>query len=612
MSAIAEAINPAAEDPEKAAKARSSLRPLRRLLPYVLRYRWHVVGALVFLIAAAATTLALPTAVRRMIDFGFGANDVTLINQYFTFLIGLAFLLAAASALRYYFVITIGELIVADVRRDVFAHVMTLSPKFYDTAQSGEIVSRLTADTTQIKSTFGATASLALRNLILGLGALLMMILTSPWLSTLVIGVIPLIILPIVFFGRRVRERSRVAQDTLAEASAFSTEAIGAVRTYQEYTNEGLATRRYANAVTTAFDAARNSIAARSALTAFGIFMVFSSVVAVLWIGARSVLDGSMTGGTLSQFLLYAVMAAGSLATLSEVWGEVQQAAGAAERLSELLEETPDIASPAHPASKSAQPTETNTIKAVRFDGVSFAYPTRLEQPALVDFNLTIAPGETIALVGASGAGKSTIFSLLMRQYDPAAGSISIGDTDIRDLDLHALRGAMAIVPQDPVILSGTVYENIAFARPGADEADVIAAAKAAQAHGFVEDMPDGYATQVGERGITLSGGQRQRIAIARAVLRNAPILLLDEATSALDSQSEALVQKAINTVMQDKTTIVIAHRLATIRKADRIIVMDHGTIVETGTHESLSRKKGGVYARLAALQFNLSELDVA
>ncbi len=578
----------------------SNLRPLSRLIPYLTRYKLYIAAAVFFLVTAAVTTLALPTAVRRMIDHGFGANDAGLINQYFSFLIILALVLAAASALRYFFVIAIGELIVADIRRDVFAHVMHLSPGFYDTAQSGEIVSRLTADTTQIKSTFGATASLALRNFILGIGALVMMIITSPSLSAIVVAAIPLIILPIIYFGRRVRARSRIAQDTLAEASAFSTEAVGAVRTYQEFTNEGLAANRYADAVTKAFNAARGSIAARAALTAFGIFMVFSSIVAVLWIGARSVLDGTMSGGTLSQFLLYAVMAAGSLATLSEVWGEIQMAAGAAERLSELLDEEPEIVD----GGKKHQPAfGQNPV--IGFEQVGFAYPTRLEQPALRDFSLSVKNGESLALVGASGAGKSTIISLLLRQYDPQTGRIMLGGTDLRDFDVQDLRQYMAIVPQDPVILSGTVFDNIAFAKKDASVGEVEAAARAAQAHQFITDLPAQYDTQVGERGITLSGGQRQRIAIARAILRDAPILLLDEATSALDAESEALVQKAIGTLMKGKTTLVIAHRLATIRRADRILVMDHGKIVEEGTHETLSGIKGGIYARLASLQFN-------
>lgn len=593
--------SPATAQKESARREKSrNLRPLARLLPYMARYKAYIGAAIFFLVAAAATTLTLPTAVRRMVDHGFGANDAGLINQYFSFLIILALVLAAASALRYFFVITIGELIVADIRRDVFAHVMQLSPGFYDTAQSGEIVSRLTADTTQIKSTFGATASLALRNFILGLGALAMMIITSPSLSAIVVAAIPLIVLPIVYFGRRVRTRSRIAQDTLAEASAFSTEAVGAVRTYQEFTNEKLAAGRYASAVTKAFHAARGSVAARAALTAFGIFMVFASVVAVLWIGARSVLEGTMSGGTLSQFLLYAVMAAGSLATLSEVWGEIQLAAGAAERLSELLDEDPEIEDGGDHVKLPA-----NSEGLIEFKDVVFAYPTRQEQPALKDFNLSVQNGETLALVGASGAGKSTIISLLLRQYDPQMGQVLVGGSDIRDFDLHSLRRRMAIVPQDPVILSGTVFDNIAFAKEDATQADVEAAAKAAQAHQFITDLPDAYQTQVGERGITLSGGQRQRIAIARAILRDAPILLLDEATSALDAESEALVQKAIGDLMKDKTTLVIAHRLATIRKADRILVMDRGRIVEEGTHGTLSARKGGIYARLAALQFS-------
>ncbi|MEL6378117.1 MAG: ABC transporter transmembrane domain-containing protein, partial [Pseudomonadota bacterium] len=492
------------------------MRPLSRLIPYLTRYKLYIAAAVFFLVTAAVTTLALPTAVRRMIDHGFGANDAGLINQYFSFLIILALVLAAASALRYFFVIAIGELIVADIRRDVFAHVMHLSPGFYDTAQSGEIVSRLTADTTQIKSTFGATASLALRNFILGIGALVMMIITSPSLSAIVVAAIPLIILPIIYFGRRVRARSRIAQDTLAEASAFSTEAVGAVRTYQEFTNEGLAANRYADAVTKAFNAARGSIAARAALTAFGIFMVFSSIVAVLWIGARSVLDGTMSGGTLSQFLLYAVMAAGSLATLSEVWGEIQMAAGAAERLSELLDEEPEIVD----GGKKHQPAfGQNPV--IGFEQAGFAYPTRLEQPALRDFSLSVKNGESLALVGASGAGKSTIISLLLRQYDPQTGRIMLGGTDLRDFDVQDLRQYMAIVPQDPVILSGTVFDNIAFAKKDASVGEVEAAARAAQAHQFITDLPAQYDTQVGERGITLSGGQRQRIAIARAILRD-------------------------------------------------------------------------------------------
>ncbi|MGB7433574.1 MAG: ABC transporter transmembrane domain-containing protein, partial [Ahrensia sp.] len=563
-------------------------------------YKGLVAGASIFLLAAAVTTLTLPVAVRRVIDFGFSGEDAQLVNNYFAVLLFVAGLLAFASALRYFFVITLGERIVSDLRRDVFAHVMTLSASFYDSAQSGEIVSRLTADTTQVKSAVGATASLALRNTILGIGALTMMVFTSPWLAAIVIAAIPAIVLPIVWFGRRVRKRSRDAQDTLADATAYATEAIGAVRSFQAFTNEAVAADRFGSAVERAFGAARASIGARSVLTGFGIFLVFSSIVAVLWIGARSVMEGTMSPGTLSQFLLYAVFAAGALAALSETWGELQQAAGAAERLAELLIEEPEIRSPANPVALPATPLGT-----VAFSNVSFAYPTRRDAPALTDLDFTVSGGETIAVVGPSGAGKSTLFGLLLRQYDPQSGSVSIDGVDVAQADLRAVRDRIAIVPQDVTILSGTAAENIAFGSAVTDRKAIIEAAKAAQAHEFIAALPDGYDTQVGERGITLSGGQRQRVAIARAILRDAPILLLDEATSALDAESEVLVQKGLERLMQGRTTLVIAHRLATILKADRILVMENGTIVEQGTHKSLANKKDGVYAHLAKLQFN-------
>ena len=580
-----------------------SVRPLATLLPYMVRYKKLVAGAVASLMLAAVTTLALPTAVRRVIDNGFSADDAALINSYFSMLIIIALVLAAASALRYFFVITLGERIVSDVRRDVFAQVMNLSSTFYDTAQSGEIVSRLTADTTQIKSAVGATASLALRNTLLGTGALIMMVITSPSLSAIVIGVIPLIILPIVAFGRRVRAKSRTAQDTLASASAYASESIGAVRSFQAFTNEDLASNRYASAVDTAFAAARSAVGARAVLTAFAIFMVFSSVVAVLWIGATRVLTGEMTPGTLGQFLLYAIFAAGALGALSEIWGELQLAAGAAERLTELLIEESDVQSPEDPT-----PLPNPSLGTAAFEDVSFSYPTRPNDRALQGLSLEIKPGETVAIVGASGAGKSTIFGLLMRQYDPQSGRIVIDGIDVKEADLQKVRGRMAIVPQDVAILSGTVADNIAFGRPNASQEDIKLAAKAAQADEFVNDLPNGYETQVGERGVTLSGGQRQRLAIARAILRDAPILLLDEATSALDAENETLVQRALEGLMEGRTTLVIAHRLATILKADRILVMDKGKIVETGTHAALAKKKNGVYARLAALQFNAGQ----
>ncbi|WP_026480586.1 ABC transporter transmembrane domain-containing protein [Ahrensia sp. 13_GOM-1096m] len=588
-------------DVKRGQRAKSkSVRPLAALLPYLTRYKKLVAGAIISLFMAAITTLALPTAVRRVIDHGFSGEDAALVNSYFTMLLAIAMVLAAASACRYFFVITLGERVVSDVRRDVFQNVMTLSSTFYDTAQSGEIVSRLTADTTQIKSAVGATASLALRNTILGVGALIMMVITSPSLAGIVVGVIPLIVLPLIAFGRRVRTKSRTAQDTLANASAYASEAIGAVRSFQAFTNETAASNQYSDAVDTAFRAARSAIGARSILTAFAIFMVFSSVVAVLWIGANRVLSDEMTPGTLGQFLLYAIFAAGALGALSEIWGEMQLAAGAAERLSELLVEQSDIKSPENPL-----PLPQPALGTVGFENVTFAYPTRPQDRALKGLSFDIKSGESVAIVGASGAGKSTLFGLLMRQYDPQTGTVKIDGLDVRDLDLKQAREHMAIVPQDVTILSGTVAENIAFGKPNATAEEIKAAAIAAQAQGFIEALPEGYDTQVGERGVTLSGGQRQRLAIARAILRDAPILLLDEATSALDAENETLVQKALEKLMEGRTTLVIAHRLATILKADRILVMDDGQIVETGNHETLSAKENGVYARLAQLQFN-------
>ncbi|RWD34138.1 ABC transporter transmembrane domain-containing protein [Mesorhizobium sp.] len=568
---------------------RRSLGPLRRLYPYIFRYRKMVIGAIISLVVAAATTLALPMAVRRMIDHGFSASDSKFIAEYFAMLVVMAALLAAASASRYYFVITLGERVVADIRRDVFAHVTTLSPAFFDTAQSGEIVSRLAADTTQVKSAVGATASVALRNVILGLGAVAMMVFTSPKLSGLVIAAIPLIVLPLVAFGRSVRRKSRQAQDTLADATAYASEQIGAVRTLQAFTNEKLVTGRFSGAVEAAFEAARASVFARSFLTFFAIFMIFSSVVAVLWFGSRDVLSGAMSPGTLGQFLLYSVFAAGALGALSEVWGELAQAAGAAERLTEI---------PADP-----RPLPAKAKGAISFDDVSFSYPARPDRAAVHGLSFQVKPGETVAIVGPSGAGKSTVFSLILRFYDPETGRIVIDGIDLREADPVAIRQRIAIVPQDVTIFAASARDNIGFGRPGASDVEIEAAAKAALADEFILKLDKGYESQVGERGVTLSGGQRQRVAIARAILRDAPILLLDEATSALDAESETLVQTALERLMQGRTTIVIAHRLATVLKADRILVMEGGRIVEEGTHQSLVAK-GGIYARLAKLQF--------
>jgi ATP-binding cassette subfamily B protein len=579
-------------------RRRRSLRPLARLTPYLRRYKGKVAGALFFLVLAAVTTLSLPLAVRRMIDKGFTHSDSFFIADYFIALIGIAVVLALASAGRYYFVITLGERVVADLRRDVFAHVTRLSASFFDQAQSGEIVSRLTADTTQIKAAVGPTASVALRNIILSVGALIMMVYTSPKLSGLVIAAIPIIVVPLIAFGRSVRRRSRQAQDTLAEATAYASEQIGAMRTLQAFTNEAMANSRFGGAVDAAFNAAQSSILARALLTFLAIFMIFASVVAVLWFGSADVLSGAMTAGTLSQFLIYSVLAASALGSLSEAWGDLSIAAGAAERLSELLAEVPSIAAPAKPA-----PMPANASGVVEFDGVSFTYPTRTAQAAVSGISLITKPGETVAIVGPSGAGKSTLFSLILRFYDPDTGTVRLDGVDLRDADPHEVRSRVAIVPQDVTIFAATVRENIAFGRPGASDEEIERAAKDALADGFIRGMEKGYDTMVGERGVTLSGGQRQRIAIARAILRDAPVLLLDEATSALDAESETLVQTALERLMQGRTTLVIAHRLATVLKADRILVMDQGRIVEEGTHRSLVAK-GGIYARLARLQF--------
>ncbi|MGP2494259.1 ABC transporter transmembrane domain-containing protein [Mesorhizobium sp. PUT5] len=577
---------------------RRSLKPLSRLFPYIGRYRGLVVGAVVSLTLAAATTLALPLAVRRMIDHGFSAANSGFIANYFVMLMVMAALLALASAGRYFFVITLGERVVSDIRRDVFAHVTKLSPAFFDTAQSGEIVSRLAADTTQVKSAVGATASVALRNVILGLGALAMMVFTSPKLSGLVIAAIPVIVLPLVAFGRSVRARSRQAQDTLATATAYASEQIGAMRTLQAFTGEKLVTGRFAAAVETAFQAARSSIFARSFLTFFAIFMIFSSVVAVLWFGSRDVLSGTLSPGTLGQFLLYAVFAAGALGALSEVWGELAQAAGAAERLTEILAEQPAITAPARP-----KPLPASARGAITFDNVSFSYPARPDRAAVHGLTFAVKPGETVAIVGPSGAGKSTVFSLILRFYDPESGGVTVDGVNVREADPIALRRRIALVPQEVTIFAASARDNIAFGRPDASDADIEAAARAALADEFILKLDKGYDAQVGERGVTLSGGQRQRMAIARAILRDAPILLLDEATSALDAASETLVQEALEHLMRGRTTLVIAHRLATVLKADRILVMEDGRIVEEGTHQSLVAK-GGVYAELARLQF--------
>ncbi|MGA8954141.1 MAG: ABC transporter transmembrane domain-containing protein [Pseudolabrys sp.] len=586
--------------PASGERRKLKIKPLARLMPYIARYRGRALAALAALIVAALTTLIVPVAVRRMIDFGFSDKAVQLIDSYFMVMIAVVAVLAVSSALRYYLVTMLGERIVADLRSDVFAHLTQLSSAFFDAERTGEIVSRLTADTTQIKSAVGASVSIALRNLLLLAGGATMMVVTSPRLSLFVLAAIPVIVLPLVGFGRAVRTRGRAAQDTLAEASGYADELIGAMRTLQAFTNEKLAQSRFSSAVEQAYAAACGATKARGVLTAVVIFLVFASIVVVLWVGAQDVLAGNITPGRLGQFVLYAVFAAGGLSELSQVWGEIAQASGAAERLFEILDVEPQIKTPPRPT---ALPKPASG--AVEFRDVSFSYPGRPDMPVLDRVSFRVTPGEKLALVGPSGAGKSTVFQLILRFYDPLSGSVSFDGVRLTDVDPAELRERIALVPQDAVVFGMSVRENIQFGRPGATAAEIEKAAEAAHASEFIQRLPLGYETPAGERGVTLSGGQRQRIAIARAILRKAPLLLLDEATSSLDAESETLVQQALKRLMLNRTTIVIAHRLATVQNCDRILVLDHGRIVEEGTHASLT-SAGGLYARLAKLQFEI------
>ncbi len=574
-----------------------NLGALRELWPFMLPYRLLLAASLLALIVTAVVSLALPLAVRRVVD-GFETSAEALLDSYFIAALAIAALFAVGSGTRYYLVTRLGERVVADIRKAVFDRVIGMSPSFYERIMTGEVLSRITTDTTLLLSVIGSSVSIALRNLLILIGGLALMMLTSAKLTGLVLLIVPAVIVPIIVLGRRLRKLSRENQDWIAASSGNASEALISVQAVQAFTNEGVSRRRFGDVTEQSFDSAKRRVATRAAMTVIIIALVFSGIVGVLWVGARDVRADLMSVGELVQFVIYAIMVAGGVAALSEIWGELQRAAGATERLVELLHTEDSVQDPANPR---ALPDRVEGR--IDFDEVTFSYPARPGQTALHGISVTIRPGETVALVGPSGAGKSTIMQLLLRFYDPTSGVIRLDGTDLRDMARDDFRRSIALVPQDPVIFADTARENIRFGRPGASDDEVQAAARAAAAHEFLSDLPDGYDTYVGERGVMLSGGQKQRIAIARAILRDAPVLLLDEATSALDAESERAVQQAVERLSADRTTLIVAHRLATVKKADRILVFEAGRIVAEGTHAELVAE-GGLYARLAQLQF--------
>ena len=581
-----------------------------RILAYLWRfvrpYRPQLAGAVVALVVAAGSLLVIGTGLRGLVDEGFATGDAAHLDRSVMALFAIVAVLALASYSRFYLVTWIGERVIADVRKTVYSHVVRLSPGYYETARTGEVLSRLTADTTVLQTVVGTSMSIALRNTLLLVGGLVMLLVTSPKLTGLVLLVTPLVVVPILVFGRRVRRLSRDSQDRVADVGTYVDESLSAIRTVQAFTHEEYDRRLFAARVEEAFHTAVARIRARAWLTALVILLVFGAVATVLWIGGRDVLAGRISGGELAAFVFYAVVVAGAFGALGEVIGDLQRAAGATERLIELLQTVPDIAPPARPKMMPEPP-----VGEVRFERVSFRYPARLDAPALEDFDLAVSPGATVALVGPSGAGKSTVFQLLLRFYDPQAGRVLLDGVDLRDVDPQEVRRRIGMVPQDPVIFSTNAWTNIRYGRPDATDDEVREAAAAAGCTEFLDALPDGFNTFLGERGVRLSGGQRQRIAIARAILRDPAVLLLDEATSALDSESERMVQAALERLAEERSTIVIAHRLATVQRVDRIVVIDHGHVVASGTHGELMADPDGLYRRLAALQFS-QEYQVA